>query len=187
MLFIGHQPTLCKTCEQNASEGWVWKKNMSSVFEDIWGWAEIHLNPLFNPKSVEQKLWALLLPINGSGLENPMWLLVSVSPEVPVLPPALSSRAPGAQQLSVGERQLCHSVLPGLLHATLSQTSGCWDSGSKLTVFDEFYQVSFRLEWSFDDDFKVLLQLKERKLTSEGLRIFPFLTFCYFYVRSITQ
>ncbi len=51
------------------------------------GWeARVKINPLFNPKSLKNKLWALLLPVNGSGSEqNPVW---------PALPSALFFKAP---------------------------------------------------------------------------------------------
>ncbi len=72
--------------------------------------ARVKINPLFNPKSLKNKLWALLPPVNSSGSEqNPVWLQVFIPSDAPALPLALSSKAPSAQQLSVTEQRLRES------------------------------------------------------------------------------
>lgn len=67
------------------------------------GWeARVKINPLSNPKSLKDKLWALLPLINGSRSEqNPVRLRVDVSPGAPAFPPGAAAVYRRAAPLSL--------------------------------------------------------------------------------------
>ncbi len=124
------------------------------------GWeARVKINPLFNPKSLKHKLWALLLPVNGSGSEqNLVWLRVFSPSEAPALPSALSSKAPRrSARLCPSAGRLClvlptqHSAKPCDTHQFFAQVDYLlllFIYRLFINGFGEFYFVSVEFEWS---------------------------------------
>ncbi len=125
------------------------------------GWeARMKINPLFNPKSLKNILWALLLLVNGSrSKHNPVWLLV-FSPVYRPCPRLSLPNLPGAQQLSVGgpaEQSICLHLFWSSPHNTLQSPMIRASVSLKLNIyhyylfidgFGEFYFVFVEFEWS---------------------------------------
>lgn len=90
---------------------------------------EVRINPLFNPQSLKNKLWALFLPVNSSRLQqNPVWLWLFIHPDASVCP-----------QLSPPELAGCHQWSALSLHSV--QSSPCYTLHSLWYAFDLEFRI----------------------------------------------